>query len=112
MRNPVTLEASAMYVNFETIGYVYILASDVAGTLYTGVASDLIKRVSQHREEIYGGFTAKYKVHRLVYYEEHGSILLAIEREKKLKKWKRQWKIQLIESKNPKWADLFFELVR
>ena len=104
--------AGAMYVNFETIGYVYILASDVAGTLYTGVTSDLVKRVSQHKEEIYGGFTQQHKVHRLVYYEELGSIELAINREKKLKKWRRQWKIQLIEKANPKWEDLFPKLAR
>ncbi len=101
-----------MYVNFETIGYVYIMASEVAGTLYIGVTSDLIKRISEHKLEILGGFTKKYHIHRLVYYEEYGSIELAIEREKKLKKWKRAWKIQLIEKENPKWADLYPGLVR
>ena len=82
-----------MYVNFETIGYVYILASKVAGTLYVGVTSDLVKRISQHKDGTYGGFTSKYKVHRLVFYEEFGSIEAAIEQEKKLKKWRREWKI-------------------
>jgi putative endonuclease len=101
-----------MYVNFQTIGYVYILASATAGTLYIGVTSDLIKRISQHRNEIYPGFTQKHKAHKLVYYEEFGSIEKAIEREKKLKKWKRVWKIQLIEKSNPKWEDLFPKLVR
>ena len=62
----------AMYVNFETVGYGYILASAMAGTLYVGVTSDLIKRVSEHREDITGGFASKYKVHRLVYYEQYG----------------------------------------
>jgi len=101
-----------MYVNFETIGFTYILASTVVGTLYVGVTSDLVKRVSEHKNGTYGGFTAKYKVHRLVYFEEFGSMELAITREKQLKKWKRAWKIQLIESMNPKWADLFPQLVR
>lgn len=99
-----------MYVNFETVGYVYILANKMAGTLYVGVTSDLIKRVSQHKNEIYPGFTQRYDVQRLVYYEQLGSIELAIEREKKLKKWKREWKIKLIESMNPKWDDLFLRL--
>jgi putative endonuclease len=96
----------------EAINYVYIMASTVAGTLYIGVTSDLIKRVWEHKNEICGGFTKKYKVHRLVYFETFGSIELAIEREKKLKKWKRAWKIQLIEEKNPKWADLYPALIR
>ena len=96
-----------MYVNFETSGYVYILASSVAGTLYVGVTSDLIKRFGEHKNEIYPGFTQRYKVHNLVYYEEFGSIERAIEREKELKKWKRAWKITLIEKANPKWEDLY-----
>ncbi len=91
-----------MYVNFETRGYVYIMASRVAGTLYLGVTSNLAKHVSEHKSNARGGFTAKHDVHRLVYFEEYGSIELAIEREKKLKKWKRMWKIQLIENMNPK----------
>jgi len=82
----------------------------MAGTLYIGVTSDLIKRISEHRENITGGFTAKYNVHRLVYYEKHGSIADAIQREKRLKKWKRAWKIRLIEKTNPKWDDLFPQL--
>ena len=75
-----------MYVNFETVGYVYILASAMAGTLYIGVTSDLIKRISKHRNGINCHFTQKHNVHRLVYYEKFGSIQQAIEREKKLKK--------------------------
>ncbi len=96
-----------MYVNFETIGYVYILANKTAGTLYTGVTSDLVKRVSQHRNEVCPGFTKKHKTLHLVYFEEFGSIEKAIEREKTIKKWKRAWKISLIEKTNPKWEDLF-----
>jgi len=101
-----------MYKNFETIGYVYIMASTIAGTLYVGVTSDLIKRISEHKNGVLGGFTKKYHIHRLVYFEQHGSIELAIVREKQLKKWKREWKIQLIETMNPKWADLFPGLAR
>jgi len=74
-----------MYVNFETIGYVYILANKTAGTLYVGVTSDLTKRISHHKNETYPGFTQKHKVHKLVYYEEFGFIEKAIEREKELK---------------------------
>jgi putative endonuclease len=101
-----------MYVNFEMIGYVYIPASKMAGTLYIGVTSDLIKRVSEHLEGIHSKFTSTYKAHRLVYYEKFGSIEEAIKREKQLKGWRRAWKIQLIEQMNPKWDDLFSDLVR
>ena len=97
---------------FETIGCVYILASAMGGTLYIGVASDLIKRIYEHREGVTKGFTSKYKVHRLVYYEQHGSIEEAIKREKQLIGWKRAWKIRLIEKTNPKWDDLYPGLVR
>ncbi len=101
-----------MYVNFETGGYVYILASQMAGTLYIGVTSDLIKRVSEHREGITKGFAARYNVHRLVYYEEHGSIESAIKRGTQMKGWKRAWKICLIERENPTWEDLFPKIAR
>lgn len=100
-----------MYVNFETIGYVDILASKTIGTLYIGVTSDLIKRVSEHKNEIHKGFTQAHKVHQLMYFEEYGSIEAAIEREKKLKKWKREWKIKLIEQTNPNWDELFVQLI-
>jgi len=100
-----------MYVNFETIGYVYILANKMAGTLYVGVTSDLIKRISEHHAGITGGFTAQYNVHRLVYYEKLGSMEEAIKREKRLKGWRRAWKIKLIEEANPKWDDLFPKIV-
>jgi putative endonuclease len=98
--------------NFEKIGYVYILAGAMGGTLYIGVTSDLIRRIFEHREGITKGFTSRYKVHRLVYYEQHGSIEEAIKREKQLKGWKRAWKIRLIEKTNPKWDDLYLGLVR
>lgn len=100
-----------MYTNFETVGYVYILASGMAGTLYIGVTSDLVKRVSEHRESTKDGFTSKYKVYRQVYHEQYGSMELAIKREKQLKGWNRAWKIRLIEETNPKWDDLFSRLV-
>lgn len=101
-----------MYVNFETIGYVYILASAMAGTLYIGVTSDLVKRISEHREGVKSGFAKKHDVKRLVYYEQFGSIEEAIKRETQLKCWKRAWKIRLIEKTNPKWDDLYPQIVR
>ncbi|RXZ64403.1 GIY-YIG nuclease family protein [Pelagerythrobacter rhizovicinus] len=85
---------------------VYILASGRHGTLYIGVTSDLMQRLYQHRAGMTGGFTARYKVHRLVRYEMFGDMEGAILREKQLKRWHRQWKINLIESENPHWADL------
>ncbi len=88
-------------------GYVYLLASDTVGTLYIGVTSNLLKRIIQHKEGSFKGFTSKYGVHKLVYFELHASMESAIQREKELKKWRRQWKIQLIEKDNPKWEDLF-----
>ena len=112
VRDPVSISVLDMYVNFETGGFVYILASRMAGTLYIGVTSDLIKRISEHREGVTKGFTARYKTHRLVYHEVFGSIEDAIKREKQLKGWHRAWKIRLIEEANPKWDDLFVQLVR
>ena len=90
---------------------VYILASGYNGTLYIGVSSDLIQRIWQHKNDLVEGFTEKYGVHMLVYYELHEQMLAAIEREKQLKKWNRQWKIDLIEKTNPAWKDLWAELV-
>jgi putative endonuclease len=87
--------------------YVYILGSDCYGTLYIGVTSDLVRRVWQHREGLAPGFTKKYGVKRLVWFETHGDIIAAITREKQLKKWKRAWKIELIQSVNPEWRDLY-----
>ena len=90
---------------------VYILASGYNGTLYIGVTSNLIQRTWQHQNNLVEGFTEKYGVHFLVYYELHEQMLAAIEREKQLKKWNRQWKIDLIEKTNPAWKDLWAELV-
>jgi len=91
--------------------YVYILASKRNGTLYIGVTSELIKRVYEHKNNLINGFTKKYDVHNLVYYEPTEDINSAIKREKQLKKWKRAWKIELIEKNNPEWKDLYFELI-
>ncbi|MBN2313072.1 MAG: GIY-YIG nuclease family protein [Sedimentisphaerales bacterium] len=91
--------------------YVYILASRRNGTLYIGVTSNLLKRVYEHKNELVEGFTRKYHVHNLVYFETYDDIYGAIAREKQMKKWKRQWKINLIEKSNPQWRDLFVGLV-
>jgi putative endonuclease len=86
---------------------VYILASHRNGTLYVGVTSDIIQRVWQHRTHALGGFTARYGVIRLVWFEQHATMLSAIQREKQLKEWKRAWKLELIERDNPEWLDLY-----
>lgn len=91
--------------------YVYILASRYKGTLYIGVSSDLIKLVYEHKHKLITGFTADYGVDKLVYFEESNDILSAISREKQLKKWKRDWKINLIEVDNPRWLDLYYGLL-
>jgi putative endonuclease len=88
---------------------VYILASRRNGTLYIGVTSDVLWRISLHKQDLIEGFTKRYGVHRLVYYEMHETMPSAIQREKRLKKWNRAWKIRLIESMNPEWEDLFDE---
>jgi putative endonuclease len=90
---------------------VYILASKRNGTLYIGVTSQLAARVWQHKSKTADGFTAKYGVDQLVYYEAHGCAETAIVREKQLKKWRRAWKIELIETVNPQWQDLYDEIV-
>lgn len=87
--------------------YVYILANKKNGTLYIGVTSRLIERIYEHKQKLAEGFTKKYGVDKLVYYEETSDVKSAIEREKRLKKWNRQWKIELIEKENPKWEDLY-----
>ncbi len=89
------------------IYYIYILASKKNGALYVGITNDLIKRVWIHKEKIIDGFTRKYKINRLVYYEASNNSLSAIEREKRIKKWNRKWKIRLIEKQNPLWKDLY-----
>lgn len=88
-------------------GYVYILASRPYGTLYVGVTSDLVGRVWQHRTGIIAGFTKQYNVKQLVWYEIHTDIIQAIIREKQLERWNRDWKINLIQSTNPAWRDLY-----
>jgi putative endonuclease len=90
--------------------YVYILASKRNGTLYAGMTSNLIKRVWQHKNKLIPGFTEKYSVTDLVYYEIHEDVLDAITREKQIKKWNRAWKMKLIEAENPGWCDLFESL--
>ncbi len=90
--------------------YTYILASKPNGTLYVGVTNNLIKRVYEHKNDFVEGFTEKYSVHNLVYYEIFDDINNAISREKNLKNYKRQWKINLIEKDNPDWKDLYFDL--
>ena len=87
--------------------YVYILASRPRGTLYVGVTNDLVRRVYDHRNNMVPRFTAQYGVHRLVHYEVFEDIQNAIHREKRLKKWNRRWKIDLIEAGNPRWDDLY-----
>ena len=89
---------------------VYILASRTNGTLYTGVTSNLVRRVYEHRNNLADGFTKQYGVHRLVYYEFHADMEGAITREKQIKKWNRQWKINLIEQGNPEWRDLWADI--
>ena len=89
---------------------VYILASNKNGTLYTGVTSHLLQRIWQHRNHQVAGFTDRYRVYQLVYYELHEDMLAAIAREKQLKGWRRAWKLRLIEEFNPAWADLWDQI--
>jgi len=95
----------------ERLPSVYILASRKNGTLYTGVSSNLVKRVWEHKNNIYESFTKRYTVHTLVWYEMHETMDSAILREKVIKNWKREWKIKIIEEKNPKWCDLYLDLI-
>ncbi|MGB0576785.1 MAG: GIY-YIG nuclease family protein [Alphaproteobacteria bacterium] len=90
--------------------YIYILASKKNGTLYTGVTSDLIRRVYQHKDKSIDGFSKQYDVDRLVYFEQHQTMRDAIQREKNIKHWSRQWKLELIEKSNPEWRDLYEEI--
>ena len=87
--------------------FVYLLASDHNGTLYIGVTNDLVRRTHEHRTDAVAGFTSRYGVHRLVWFESPPSIEAAIRREKQLKNWKREWKIALLERDNPQWLDLY-----
>jgi putative endonuclease len=90
---------------------VYILASQRNGTLYIGVTSDLVRRVWEHKNDLAEGFTSKHGIYTLVYFELHVSMIDAISREKQIKKWNRAWKIELIESMNPEWRDLWKEIL-
>ena len=90
--------------------FVYILASKRNGTLYTGISNTLLKRVWEHKHKVVGGFTKRYGVDKLVYYESFDDVHAAIAREKQIKGWNRAWKIRLIEKINPQWRDLFEEL--
>ena len=90
--------------------YVYILASKRNGTLYIGMTSDLTKRVYEHKNNLVDGFTKKYNVHNLVYYETTDDVDSALMRERQLKRWKREWKIRLIEEQNSEWRDLYNDL--
>ena len=90
---------------------VYILASRRAGVLYVGVTADLAQRVWQHKSDFVKGFTSRYNIHSLVWYEAHDSMESAIAREKAIKKWRRQWKIELIVQNNPDWRDLYSDIV-
>lgn len=92
-------------------GYVYILASKRAGTLYIGVTTDLKRRLQEHRDGLVPGFTERYGVHRLMWFEQHDRIEGAIGREKQLKRWKRDWKMNLIEASNPDWHDLSPDII-
>jgi putative endonuclease len=91
--------------------HVYILSSGRQGTLYTGVTSNLVKRIDEHRHDIVAGFTQRYGVHRLVWFEAHANAESAIAREKQIKRWNRAWKIALITRENPGWSDRYDEIV-
>jgi len=92
--------------------YVYILASKPYGTLYTGVSSNIPSRTWQHKNDLVESFTKRYRVHRLVWYEQTKSIESAINRKKQIKKWRRRWKLDLIEKMNPDWKDLYDEIIK
>jgi putative endonuclease len=90
--------------------YVYIITNKRNGTLYIGVTSNIIKRIYEHKNRLVDGFSKKYNLHKLVYYEQYSDIKTAIEREKQIKKWERLWKLKLIEKTNPKWIDIYNEI--
>jgi putative endonuclease len=96
---------------FRKIYYVYILSSQRNGTLYIGITDNLVRRVWEHKHKLVEGFTNKYEVHHLVYYELHENPESAIIREKQIKKWRRLWKIRIIEEKNPEWMDLYTDIL-
>ena len=90
---------------------VYLLASRCNGTLYTGVTSNLVQRIWQHKEDAVEGFTQKYGVKHLAWYELHDTMKSAIRKEKAIKNWRRSWKLNLIESSNPEWRDLYYDII-
>ena len=92
--------------------WVYILASEPGGTLYVGVTNNLVRRVYEHREGLVEGFPKRYRIKTLVYFEPHGTIAAALQREKNIKHWSREWKIDLIVASNPEWRDMYEEIVR
>ena len=106
--NPQRNPESALVVKQPAI---YILTNRPNGVLYVGVTSDLIKRVWQHRNDAVEGFSQRYQLHLLVHFERHQSMIEAIEREKELKKWRREWKVALVEKANPEWRDLWPDLI-
>jgi putative endonuclease len=91
--------------------WVYIITNKKNGSLYIGVTSDLVKRIWQHKQKLVEGFSSRYNLTQLVYLESYNDVELAIRREKRLKKYKRQWKINLIEQENPEWNDLYQEII-
>ena len=90
--------------------FVYIMASKRNGTLYVGMTNDLVRRVYEHKSDLVAGFTKRHRVHQLVYFEQYDQPQIAIEREKQIKGWKRQWKMRLIETTNPQWDDLYEDI--
>jgi putative endonuclease len=89
----------------------YILANKKKGVLYAGVTSNLVKRIWEHKQHLADGFTKKYHLHKLVYFELHEDMLEAVVREKQIKKWRRDWKVGLIERENPEWRDLYNDII-
>ena len=104
-------ESSESRISVSKRPAVYILANKRNGTLYVGVTSDLVKRIWEHKNNMADGFTQRYGVHHLVWYEQHATMESAIQREKRLKEWKRIWKLKLIESANPDWRDLYHRIL-
>jgi putative endonuclease len=107
----VVTPAQAGAQSWMAYAFVYIVTNKRYGTLYVGVPSDLVKRASQHRLAILDGFTKDHGLDRLVWYEAHDDVVAAIEREKRIKRWRRDWKVNLVQSMNPAWIDLYPSLV-
>jgi putative endonuclease len=106
------LTRQSMMPSAMTDYWIYILTNVPRGTLYVGVTNDLIRRAFEHREGSVKGFTARYGIKMLVYFERHESPSAALQREKNIKHWSRAWKLQLVESLNPKWRDLYDDIIR